>query len=271
MSRRPPRIFEPGYYDRLREIEERHWWSRGMRRAMDALLAGSLAGRGPLRVIDIGCGTGVLLEHARRWPLAGTPIGIDVSAEAVRHVRDRDAGRVVRGDAAVLPFRSGRFDLALSVDVVQHLSPEGAARSVAESARLLRPGGTLYLRTNARCGHRRLRGVDPERYRRYGRGELVELAGSAGLEVVRSTHLNALPGAWGSLIERLRRPRRDPPGGPPLTIRPPSRWRARLDRLLDAETAVEAWLLQLGIDLPFGHSTALVARRPALDRPRGSE
>lgn len=272
MSReRAPSIFEAGYYDRLRRIERCHGWSRGMRRAMRALLSGPLPDRVVVRAVDVGCGAGVLLEELRTWPPAELAVGIDVSDEALRHARDRGAGRrLLRADAAALPLRSSGFDLVLSVDVVQHISPQAVERSLAECARLLRPGGILFLRANARCGHRPLKGVDPNRYRRYDRRELEALARASGLEVVRSTYLNALPGLWASLVERLRESKVHPPEGPPLTIRPRPRGLAWVDRILDVLLATEAWLVRRGVDLPFGHSTALVARRSSLDHPSGA-
>ena len=193
MGREPsPRIFEPAYYDRLREIEHRHWWSRGMRRAMAALLEPHVARAGSLRVLDVGCGTGVLLESVRRWPLAGRPVGLDIAPEAIAHAGPRDIAALVRGDGSELPFREGVFDLVLCVDTVQHLSPSAAGRVVAEIRRVLRPHGLVYLRTNSALGHAPLRGVDPELFRRYDIDSVVRLIESAGLVVLRATYLNAL-------------------------------------------------------------------------------
>ena len=267
MGREPsPRIFEPAYYDRLREIEHRHWWSRGMRRAMAALLEPHVARAGSLRVLDVGCGTGVLLESVRRWPLAGRPVGLDIAPEAIAHAGPRDIAALVRGDGSELPFREGVFDLVLCVDTVQHLSPSAAGRVVAEIRRVLRPHGLVYLRTNSALGHAPLRGVDPELFRRYDIDSVVRLIESAGLVVLRATYLNALPGAWGALLERVRGPSEAPEGGPALSIRPYPRWLSWLDRGLGAVLSGEAFLLgRLGLDLPFGHSTAAVARRRGLD------
>jgi SAM-dependent methyltransferase len=263
---RSPRIFEPGYYDRLLEIESRHWWSRGMRRAMAALLRPHVGNMGPLRVLDVGCGTGVLLEAARRWRLQAPPVGLDVAPEAIARAGARGAASLVRGDASTLPFRAHAFDLVLCVDAIQHLSPAAAGRVVVEIRRVLRPGGLVYLRTNSALGHAPLRGVDPERYRRYDVPSVVALVEASGLEVLRATYLNAIPGAWGALVERLRGSREAPAEGPALSIRPYCPWLTWLDRALGAVLFGEALLLgRLGLDLPFGHSTAAVARRRGLD------
>ena len=55
MKNDAPRIFEPEYYDRLAEVEVRHWWSRGMLALTRDLLV-RFAPEG--RLLDAGCGTG---------------------------------------------------------------------------------------------------------------------------------------------------------------------------------------------------------------------
>jgi SAM-dependent methyltransferase len=267
-----PQIFERDYYRKLYTLEERHWWARGMRDAMVALLDGLLAGRTGLRALDVGCGTGYLLGFLDgRYPLAGPPVGIDVSAYALDFCRRRSASRLARASAVDLPFASESFDLVVCIDTLQHLSPAGADRkAVAELVRLLRPGGVLYLRTNSRWGHPPLRGADPDQYRRYDLGTVREMLTAAGAEVERATHLNALPSLWGALREHATpSARRAAALGPGLAIRPPGGRRAWLDRILYGVSAFEARLLAaFEIGLPFGHSTAFVARRPA--GPAGS-
>ncbi len=290
-----PRIFEPGYYHRLRDIERRHWWSRGLRRAMRALLRRAVGTRGVGRLLDVGCGTGYLLEVVRAWGLAGQAVGVDVSLHALALSRSEEgrgattaraasaaapAAVELAGPPAVgpprgaglaaasapeLPFAAESFDLVLCVDTLQHLSPAGADRRLlAEIARLLRPEGVLCLRTNSALGHRRLRGADPDLYRRYRRRELAEMAAAAGLAVERATYLNCLPSLPGMLKELFRPSAgRSPASGPTLSIQMPPRSRAGTGEVLHAVLAVEAWWVGRGLDLPFGHSLALVARKPA--------
>lgn len=268
----PPRVFEPAYYERLYRVEESHWWSRGMRRAMAALLRDPLADRGGLRILDVGCGTGLLLDELARLDgaaEASEPVGVDLSTHALAFCALRGNRRLARASAAALPFADGIFDLAVCIDTFQHLAPAGADRRAAEElARVLAPGGVVYLRTNAAWGHPRLEGADRNLYRRYRPEEVEELLDSAGLEVLRSTHLNALPSLWAAARELLTaergpggRSERVPPEGPGLTIEPYPAGRRWLGALLYGVLAFEAALVGRGLDLPFGHSTALVARR----------
>lgn len=259
-----PSIFERDYYQRLYEIEEQHGWSQGMRDAMVALLRGPLDGQKPLRVLDVGCGTGYLLEYLREFlPLAGEPVGIDLSAHALDFCRRRGAGVLAQASALELPFAPASFDLIICIDTLQHLSPRGADHAaLAGFARLLRPGGLLYLRTNSARGHARLVGADPAHYRRYRTEEVASMLRAAGLAVRRATYVNVVPGAWGMLREYVKlRPARVVELGPGLAIRPYAprlRW---VNAAMHALLAVEARLLENGIDYPFGHSTAFVAQR----------
>lgn len=264
-----PSIFERDYYQRLYEIEEQHGWSQGMRDAMNALLRGPLAERKPLRVLDVGCGTGYLLEYLREHlPLAAEPVGIDLSAHALAFCQQRGAGALAQASALELPFAPASFDLILCIDTLQHLSPRGADRAALTAfARLLRPGGLLYLRTNSARGHARLVGADPAHYRRYRTEEVAAMLREAGLAVRRATYVNVVPGMWGMLRESVKlrpaRPIHVVELGPGLAIRPYSPTMAWVNPVMHALLALEARLLARGVDYPFGHSTAFVAQRPA--------
>ena len=99
------------------------------------------------RLLDVGCGTGRFAALiAQRY---GTRIwGVDASAEMLAHARARGvrgAGwKVARADA--LPFRAGWFDAAL-MRLAVHLLGDARQASLAEIARVLSPGGRLYIWT----------------------------------------------------------------------------------------------------------------------------
>lgn len=262
MKAADPAIFEEAYYSRLFELESTHWWALGMRAALDGLLEGAVAGHRDLQILDLGCGTGLLLQHLQPYAQPSAPIGLDSSPHALRFCRQRGATRLVQADAAAPPLAYESLDLIVSIDVIQHLAPAGAdQRMLRACARLLRPGGWLYLRTNSALGHRPLAGVDSGRYRRYERRQLRIMLHEVGLQPVRATYLNCLPGLWAALVEHLRPPQQDlPAAGPRLTIRPSSSSLRR--RLLLAALLLEAaWVGRLGRDLPFGHSLACLAQK----------
>lgn len=97
------------------------------------------------RVVDIGCGTGVLTRVLARWPNVETVVGIDPAASLIREARKlaRDLANVTFGesDGRSLPFDSDAFDVAVFDSTLSHVP--GPEHALAEAHRVLRPGGWL--------------------------------------------------------------------------------------------------------------------------------
>ncbi|GAA2774747.1 class I SAM-dependent methyltransferase [Mycolicibacterium pallens] len=99
-------------------------------------------------VLDVGTGPGVLLtELARRRPdlhLVGVDLSADMVSAAQRNLSEF-GGRATaqQGDVVDLPFAAGAFDLVVSSFSSHHWDDPAAA--VPELARVLRPGGRLYV------------------------------------------------------------------------------------------------------------------------------
>jgi SAM-dependent methyltransferase len=85
------------------------------------------------RVLDAGCGEGVLVDEFHdRLAIEG----IDPNYEST-HVR--------RGSLTALPYADGAFDRALCLDVLEHLPFDEQARALSELARVIAPGGELFV------------------------------------------------------------------------------------------------------------------------------
>ena len=97
-----------------------------VRRYLNALPSSS-------RVLDAGCGEGVLVEeYAGRLDITG----VDANYSSAR---------VTHGSVTALPFPDASFDRALCLDVLEHLAYEEQPRALAELFRVLRPGGELLV------------------------------------------------------------------------------------------------------------------------------
>ena len=105
----------------------------------DELLAGvDLRGKD---VLDAGCGTGRFSEAACRR--GATVISLDIGARLLREVRQRCPATVVCGDVTRMALPSGRFDVVISSECIEHTpSP---ATAVAELVRVCKPGGRVVI------------------------------------------------------------------------------------------------------------------------------
>ena len=98
------------------------------------------------RVIDLGCGSGRALLWNRDWQVPA--VGIDIAPYFAHEARATID--LLLGDLRRLPFADGAFTKAFSLDVLEHLSPEALQAMLAEAARVLAPGGELFVYTHVR-------------------------------------------------------------------------------------------------------------------------
>lgn len=99
--------------------------------------------------LDLGCGTGTDLMYLARQGYQ--VVGVDIALEPLRLARERfqRAGLdipLVRADARFLPFRDASFDLICDSGCFHTFAPEIRPLYARSVARVLKPGGILFLR-----------------------------------------------------------------------------------------------------------------------------
>jgi ubiquinone/menaquinone biosynthesis C-methylase UbiE len=103
------------------------------------------------RILDLGCGTGVLTRMIadRLDPSAGgMAVGIDAAAKMIRVARKKRATAVCRFEtmaAESLSFEDGAFDAVVSSLFFHHVPLDLKEMALSEAFRVLRPGGRLVI------------------------------------------------------------------------------------------------------------------------------
>lgn len=108
------------------------------------------------RVLEIGCGTGLLWtlrENRARIPATWHLTLSDFSFGMVETTRATGiAANLLQSDAQAIPFHDGYFDVVIANHMLYHV-PD-VLRAIAEIRRVLKPSGTFYAATNG-LGHMR--------------------------------------------------------------------------------------------------------------------
>lgn len=238
---------EDEVYRAMYELEDRHWWFRGRRAIIWALL--ERAGvRGPLRLLDAGCGTG---RHLVEYGVLGEAHGIDPSPAAVEACHRRGLDHVIAAPIERLPYGDASFDLVLATDVLEHLPDDAVA--LRELRRVAAPGATIICTVPALMWLWSDEDVRLHHHRRYRRPELVARARETGWEPSLATYYNTL------LLPAIAVARKLGPAGTPARSEM-ERSSGPLTAGLVAPLRLEAALLGRGLRLPIGVSVGLVAR-----------
>lgn len=185
-------------------------WSRYLRATLEPTVAAlPSVGRGP--VLDVGCGTGLLLASLLRREPGARLVGVDATAAmlAAAHARLDDRVELVLADAASLPFHDRAFAAAATTSALHHWAEPGVA--LHEIRRVLAPGGALVL-TDWRADHLptrardlAMRVSDPSHNRAYTVRGARALLESAGFEV-QSAERYRLGWSWGFMTLLARAP-----------------------------------------------------------------
>ena len=181
------------------------------------------------RLLEVGCALGFLLDGLRRWT-SWEVEGLDIVPFAAAYARKVYDLKVECGTLEGAAYPDESFDFIIQKDVLEHvLNPRD---HLVETARILRPGGHVWLVTpNGEANLRPMRRfadelrVRPDRMLPvmgqghlsfFTRRNLLRLASDCGFECVRFRNISLKRGmrALGHLPRKRRRPEAAPAGRP---------------------------------------------------------
>lgn len=244
--------YDASHYRVLAELESRNFWFR----ARNVLVLHVLRTYAPTmqRFLEIGCGTGYVLNGVSKAYPRAEVMGSEIFVEGLRHAAERlGSAHLLQMDARAIPY-SGCFDAIGAFDVIEHIEED--RRVLAEMHRALVDNGVLVLTVPQ---HRWLWSAQDEHahhVRRYTRDELVGKVTDGGFEILKVTSfVTALLPVM--MLSRMRKPDPAMEANPFREFRIP-RW---LDRMLYTAMWVDIALVKLGFTLPLGGSLLLIARK----------
>lgn len=166
-------------------------------------------------VLDVGCGTGALLDELRRLDAGRFRVGVDLSprmlSEAVRKTKGEVPVSAALAEA--LPFGDSTFDVVVSCNAFHFFVDPRSF--LAEARRVLRPGGRLVVTDWCDdywacwlCDYY-LRFTNEAHTRIFGSEDLRSLLEETGFRV-RRLDTYRVERIWGLMTVRARLPEEDP-------------------------------------------------------------
>ena len=175
-------------YDRMAELDSRHWWYRARREILADLIRRRIPLPDKPRILEIGCGTGHNLVMLKRF---GSVDAIEIDS-AARAIASQRLGRAVMD--APLPALTGvedrAYDLIAILDVLEHVDEDREA--LQSMARKLKPGGRILIAVPAHPWMWSAHDVVNHHKRRYTRRTLRAVVEAAGLRLEMMSWFNSL-------------------------------------------------------------------------------
>jgi SAM-dependent methyltransferase len=194
--------YDPRFFAEIAKVEDEHFWFCARNRIIAAAVKGVVERfKARYRVLEIGCGTGVVLEQLQETCRGAEVMGMDVFPEAVEFASRRAKLRVVQGDI-LNPPQIGKFELVGMFDVLEHLPND--VEILIGLNRLLTRQGRLLITVPAHPSLWSYFDVASCHCRRYLRAELTSKLQQAGFEVEYLTEfmMSIFPVVWAK--RRLR-------------------------------------------------------------------
>ena len=234
-------------YDRMAEIDRDHWWFVGRRKILTALIEAFRPKAGPLRILEVGAGTGSNLAMLQRF---GTVDAIEPDDHARAFAEQRSGLALKGGYLPDVPLEDGYYDLIVLFDVLEHIPDDHGALAALRPK--LAPGGRLLLSVPAIPALWSAHDVAHHHFRRYTAKALDAVVSRAGYRRIHRSAFNTLMLPAIVAVRMLHRLRGHEGGDDDATPARP------INRLLAKLFGAERYFVVRGL-LPVGVSLALVA------------
>lgn len=240
--------FSPDFFAQLASIEAGNWWFRSRNRLLLWFLSTQIDSF--VSFLEIGCGTGFVLEAIQKAYPNAQVVGSDFFEEGLVFARERVPSAEFTQLDATSMTETKCYDLIGAFDVIEHIEQD--EKVFSNLARALNTGGRLLITVPQ---HKWLWSEADEyacHVRRYTRTELVSKVKRAGLSIEYVTSFVGLlvPFMW-LVRQRGRKKNFDPMS----EFKIPT-W---LNGVLEIVMAIELQLLKIGVRFNMGGSLLMLA------------
>jgi len=246
-------------YNQFLTLEKTHWWFIGRRRIFFHLLRKQLPKANNLKILDLGCGFGGMLDGLSDF---GQPMGMEIDMESAQFCKKRGYREICLGSGYTLPIKKNSLDLITLFDAIEHI--EDDEKVIEQCAGVLKPNGHIMITVPAY----QFLYADNDRLamhlRRYTLSRLKKLVTNAGFDVIKGSYFNVilfpliLPAVLMlKLKQKIRGPLKpDQTGTTNLSYQYPKPIKVLLERILSWERHLLSF-----ISAPLGHSILLIAKK----------
>lgn len=237
-------------YKAMYDLEENHWWCKGLRNLVFSNVKRFYAVGCKPRILDAGCGAGITLKGLNKY---GEALGIDIVDEALKYCGRRGLRKVLKASITQIPFRREVFDLVISNDVLCHKLVVNDEDAIEEINRILKSGGLFIVNLPAHNYLRRWHDMVVHTKHRYETSELCKKLERNNFKIIKVTYRNAL--LWPVVLALKFITKKD--AGQRSDLTPLNNI---LNLILYYMLCAENLLLRI-MDLPFGTSVFCVSQK----------
>lgn len=232
-------------YDRMAQIDQDHWWFVARRRIIASLIERHRPKPGPMRILEVGAGTGSNLELLKRY---GTVDAIEPDDGARAFAEQRSGLSIKGGYLPHVPLDDGAYDLIVLLDVLEHIPGDVEALTYLRTK--LAPGGRILVTVPGAPWMWSAHDVAHHHQRRYTGAQLRSVFGQAGLRPRFMSHFNSVLFPLIAAVRLLGKITGKEGGDDAMPSKPVN---AALTALFGAERFWAA-----SVPVPFGVSIAIV-------------
>ena len=240
-------------YVTMYETEEEHWWFKGKRKIVFSQLEKHLHSKKNLKILDIGCGTGMMMKNFQRY---GKVNGIDIETTALNFCHKRGLTNIAQADIESLPFRNNNFDVVSIFDVLYHKGIKNDVKALKEIFRTLKASGIIILTDSADMKLWSRHDIAAHARERYTLATLSSRMKTAGFKILKMSYFNTILYPLVFIVRKLdNMSNKNKPVKSNIKKTNPI-----LNSILYLILAFEGFLLKF-LNFPFGVSIFVIAKK----------